>query len=660
MTNGTYPIDRKGSVTEGDTKAFVVYGGMGLFDTFPIQQTIAAKPGLPAWWSPVRDALLSQSLHLEDMWAAAVAKAVTKQAARGFTIEDSEDSQVRVERSQRTLLWYDGSVWSLGIQKWLQDFLLTDNGAFMEVERDGRQPWARATALWHLDSQCCFRTGNPRYPVVYWSGDGQWHKLRYDQVIAVADMPSPRRMARGIGLCAASRAWNTITKLSAVETYFREKITGSRTLAIHIVNGLSRQQLSDALASSDDEQERKNFYVYKGVLVVPTVKADAPPSLVTIPLAEVPDGFDVAEERKDAYLRYANALGIPVQDVQPLSGQGLGTGTQTIILAEEAEGYGLAAGMRALTQSINTFVLPKATTFSLSNANDARERLQKASADKAQAEVLGLLVTMGALTALQAQNIAADEGLIPKEFVPNDATAGGTLSDDEKPIEVETTSVLQQARERLQMTATPMPTVTKAAQHTGVMIALYPDAKAAHAIVSQAGVTETVDALHLTLAFMGDSSEFPNSNDKQRLIDALSQWAKEKGKPLSGTINGLGRFFNAESDDTNAVYVSPDVPGLPELRQSLCDWIDASGFDYAQNHGFTPHMTVAYVPVDAPTPSIRVETPVTFDTVTLAWGDEHIDFPLGITKTKAASIDSEWDAALKWVDESQAEEQDDR
>jgi hypothetical protein len=64
---------------------------------------------------------------------------------------------------------------------------------------------------------------------------------------------------------------------------------------------------------------------------------------------------------------------------------------------------------------------------------------------------------MGALTALQAQNIAADEGLIPKEFVPDDATAGGMLSDDEKPIEVETTSVLQQARERMQMTATPMP-----------------------------------------------------------------------------------------------------------------------------------------------------------------------------------------------------------
>lgn len=437
MTNGTYPVARTGSVTEGDTRAFVVYGGLGLFDGAALQQMVPTKPGLPAWWSPARDMLLSQSIHLEDMWAAAVAKAVTKQAARGFTVSDSADSAIRVERSQRTLLWYDGTVWSLGIQRWLQDFLLTDNGAFMEVERVSRRPWSRAVALWHLDSHHCYRTGDPKYPVTYWSADGQWHKLRYDQVIALADLPSPRREARGIGLCAASRAWNTITKLSAVETYFREKITGSRTLAIHIVNGMTATQLDDAISGGNDAQARKQFVVYKGSLIVPTIKADAPPSVVTIPLAEVPDGFDVDQERKDAYLRYANALGIPVQDVQPLSGQGLGTGTQTVMLVEEAEGYGVAAGMRALTQAINTYVLPAATTFALANTNDARERKQKAEADLVRAQVLATLAGMGAIDSAQAQNIAADEGLIPKEFILDDQTSGGSLEDDEKPMEAD-------------------------------------------------------------------------------------------------------------------------------------------------------------------------------------------------------------------------------
>jgi hypothetical protein len=42
---------------------------------------------------------------------------------------------------------------------------------------------------------------------------------------------------------------------------------------------------------------------------------------------------------------------------------------------------------------------------------------------------------MGAIDSAQAQNIAADEGLIPKEFILDDQTSGGSLEDDEKPME---------------------------------------------------------------------------------------------------------------------------------------------------------------------------------------------------------------------------------
>ncbi|KPV49200.1 hypothetical protein SE17_33955, partial [Kouleothrix aurantiaca] len=135
--------------------------------------------------------------------------------------------------------------------------------------------------------------------------------------------------------------------------------------------------------------------------------------------------------------------------------------------------------------------------------------------------------------------------------------------------------------------------------------------------------------LHLTLAFLGDSTEAPLATNKARIIGLVKEWAATQGRQLQGTINGLGRFFHAEDDHTNAVFVSPDVPGLPELRQSLCEAIERAGFDYSNTHGFTPHITVAYVPIDAPTPAIRIETPVQFDAVTLAWGDEHIHERMG-------------------------------
>jgi hypothetical protein len=165
------------------------------------------------------------------------------------------------------------------------------------------------------------------------------------------------------------------------------------------------------------------------------------------------------------------------------------------------------------------------------------------------------------------------------------------------------------------------------AGHTGVMVALYPDDTAIAQLVAVQGVTEPAEQLHLTLCYLGDSTEAPLATNKPRLIEAIQEWAEGRFlHPLQGTINGLGRFFHAEEDSTNAVYVSPDVQGLPELRQSLVEWVERSGFDYAQNHGFTPHITVAYVPESAPTPDIRVDMPVTFGRVTLAWGDEQYDF----------------------------------
>lgn len=185
--------------------------------------------------------------------------------------------------------------------------------------------------------------------------------------------------------------------------------------------------------------------------------------------------------------------------------------------------------------------------------------------------------------------------------------------------------------------ALPAPDRVLDGGHTGVMVALFPDPAAVAAITGAEGVTEPADQLHLTLAFLGDSTEVPLATNKARVVDAVRSWAQRSWRPLKGQVNGAGRFYNAESDGTNAIYLAPDVPGLPELRQSLVAAIEAAGLDYASDHGFTPHMTIAYVPADAPTPDVRVDLPVRFDRVTLAWGDEQYDFAGVAQAAKAAS-----------------------
>lgn len=670
MTNGIAPP----SAIHGDTPP-EPSSGMLLRLVAPYLMSAPQYTNLPAYWSPRRDAVLAGSVEMESMWAAAVARTGTKFAAHGYVIRDSQDSTRKVQASQELLKRADGgNGWVSFALKVVQDLLTTDNGVFIRIRRQGDDtqtikvkaqtvagaepgsfddaavtrtpPGAKITGLYHLDSLRCMRTGNLLYPVRYMPVNGVQQILRWDQVLMYADQPSPRAELFGLGMCATSRAYKTIAKVASMEQLVYENLTGGGANKLALLQGITETTLRDIVAAGQNEAKAKGLLYYLGT-ILGAIPSDTPISLIEVRLKELLASFDPKEERDNAYLIYANCIGVPVQDIQPLSGQGLGTGTQTVVLQEAAQGIGIAAFIKWWEQTVSDRVLPATTELQFTDENDMRDQKMRAEVGKLRADTRKVQIDSGEISTAMARQLAVDSEDLPPEMVPNDATGGGQLSDDEKPIG--SISANPAALTLLQGAPTAPPQsqqqgmATKAASgHTGVMVAFYPDAAAARAIASQPDVTEAQADLHLTLAFLGDSTETALATNKQHLVEAIKLWAVEHGKPLKGTINGVGRFFNAESDGTNAVYVSPDVPGLPEVRQSLCEAIERAGLEYAQNHGFTPHLTVAYVPEDAPTPVIRVETPVVFSAVTLAWGDEHLVFPMGIG---AATKDAEDDAA---------------
>lgn len=425
-------LDRKRSVTREDFLDEAQAGGVFYWSIIDPGAALSPVPTLPRHGSRDRDRVLSATLDLEDMWSSAVQQAVTKIAAQGWKVTDGDDSTRRTEKGQSLLMDFDGPAeWTTGIAKVMQDYLLTDNGAFVEIERESKSASSRPRALWHLDTFRCWRTGNLDYPVIYQDYDGMFHKLPAANVLMFSDMPSPRTRLFNLGRCAASRAFATIVKLSAVETYFREKITGSRGLALYFISGVSPRQLQDAMTTSDAEQSRKGYTVFKGAVMVP-IQGEQVINVASIDLAGVPDGFDVDQERRDAYLRYANALGVPVQDIQPLSGQGLGTGTQTIVLDEAASGRGLAYFLKQWEHKVSRLVLPKTTVFGW-DTNDLRDQKAKADVEKAKADtVMALMGTdqaPGVISREMALQMLVDAGIVPKEFLPKDVTPAGVLTD---------------------------------------------------------------------------------------------------------------------------------------------------------------------------------------------------------------------------------------
>lgn len=176
-------------------------------------------------------------------------------------------------------------------------------------------------------------------------------------------------------------------------------------------------------------------------------------------------------------------------------------------------------------------------------------------------------------------------------------------------------------------------------QQTGVMVAFFPDDAVAQTLYQAAqdaglsDVTEPAD-MHITLAYLGDITDIDIERDElERMIGRFSRISSS----LSGIVSGVGRFNTDEGDGTNPVYASVDMPGLPEWRQSLVDYLRLRGVPVSMRHGFTPHITLAYVPSENPTPNIRLpQINLVAGAVTLAWGGERKTFDLMIGEEEAA------------------------
>lgn len=426
----------KKSVTRGDyadnprSGAFhlIVPGGMYGPDAFGL------PPEPPRYWSPHRDAVLRSTIFAEDMWADVVYQSIATNAALDWMIADSEESQRRISMAQDLFANADaGNGWVHFIQRHLRSYYLSDNGAFVEIERYSDARGARAKGVHHLDGSRCRRTGNLDVPVIYTDLEGREHELKWYQVLIFSDMPSDDARLHGIGMCAASRAYRTIYSVAGMEGYKTERITGSGANGIEVIGGITDKQLEDAIISHSAEAVRRGARHYKGKILIPMINARDVNS-ISIDLAGMPDGFTAREERENAYLKYAKAIGEAAQDVQPLTGQGLGTGTQSRELSEAAKAYGSAAWRKQWMHKVGSGILSTATTFHF-NTNDTRDQKAKAEVQKLRAETRDSMIANGTITAPEARQMAADDKDIPKEFLAQDQTAGSTLTDTEKPID---------------------------------------------------------------------------------------------------------------------------------------------------------------------------------------------------------------------------------
>lgn len=158
------------------------------------------------------------------------------------------------------------------------------------------------------------------------------------------------------------------------------------------------------------------------------------------------------------------------------------------------------------------------------------------------------------------------------------------------------------------------------------MVCLYPPPELAQKLAFPGG--ERAEQLHVTLGYLGRVVDMPPGAleaVRKQVVAIAAQSAQ-----LTGFVGGMGRFAaSGTSEGKDVVYASLDVPGLVELRQKLAAACAAAGAPFRREHGFTPHMTLAYLD---PGQAIGMERasaqPVDFGAIFMVVDDEPEEYPL--------------------------------
>ena len=187
------------------------------------------------------------------------------------------------------------------------------------------------------------------------------------------------------------------------------------------------------------------------------------------------------------------------------------------------------------------------------------------------------------------------------------------------------------------------------AGHDGAMVAIFiPDkvAQQLRKITDGLGLPkdaqlELAESLHVTLAFLPDGGQA--TKESSRVLGCVQSVALGYS-PLEGSIQGYG-IFNGK-DGIHVLYATLDAPDLPFIRTAICEALDGAGIPYAKDHGFVPHVTLAYFPDDWELPKgfSVPDLDCSIDGITFALGSKltTITFRMGDTrlgKKNVAKVD---------------------
>lgn len=268
------------------------------------------------------------------------------------------------------------------IAKVVSAFCMYDSGAWIEVIAPGDPllaPSGEAVGFAVLDSLRCYPTGNPTYPVIYYDTHGKMHIMHHTRVVQFVDNPSSEEWLWGYGDCALSRAIAPVMREIMIGRYIEQYLDDKPPPGFTIYGNLSEPQVQNAIATMERDRNTDEGGTWGRNIQVYGLTPENKPTIDHVTFSKAPEGFDYDKYKQNNVREIALALGMDIQDVWELSGGGIGTGTQSEILAQKSRGKAFGRILKGLERLFN-MVLPERVEFKW-EYSDPQEDIEQA--DKA-------------------------------------------------------------------------------------------------------------------------------------------------------------------------------------------------------------------------------------------------------------------------------------
>ena len=374
-------------------------------DGITTQWSIGGTRGtyLPPFGTRARELALRELYRMDEMnlirgTIVAIAKAIASipWEIKGADTEDEAFGQMaqrqgwRLRKSNGVEYFQEvfrqanfGAGWGAFCAQMVENFLRYDTGAFVEVIAAGdsyHKPVGAITGISTLDTLKCYPTGDPRYPAVYYDRWGGLHVMHHSRVIRMVDMEDGDELRPGYGDCGLSRAVSVAWQEIWIQRYITSRLDDQPQPGVSIVHNVVKNEWDQIMTRYQQRISADSKPVFGQRIFIYTLDTANPPKIENYDFQSSPEKFDYKIYTSINVDRVALAFGIDRQEIMALESGAMGSGAQSVILAQKSKGKTIGFLLQQMERRLND-LLPDEFTFEF-KYRDSQEALEEAQKDQ--------------------------------------------------------------------------------------------------------------------------------------------------------------------------------------------------------------------------------------------------------------------------------------